>query len=214
MEYHLKALLVNKELMKFLTYVIFSFILTTCSYSQTSEHLTKEDYVILNVFLEQIAPSTHLDLLIINKNPSDSLSFINAYNKKIKLYNSLNNLCLENLKKNETLNYETNFSCSTAEKFKIYNNLFSEKELLTFNKILSSNKEKIFLIDFEKIQVSNIKPLKNDTQRNVDILRINKFCYNETKNKVVVKYSINNRHLYHVLEKKEGWWKNLINFEL
>lgn len=79
---------------------------------------------------------------------------------------------------------------------------------------MSSNKEKIFLIDFEKIQVSNIKPLKNDTQRNVDILRINKFCYNETKNKVVVKYSINNRHLYHVLEKKEGWWKNLINFEL
>lgn len=215
MEYLLKAVRVNKIIMKTLTSIVFSIILTSCSYSQSNNNLSNEDYVVLNVFLEQTTSFTYLDLSIKNsKNESDSLTLINAYNRKLKLYHSFNNLCLKNLETNDTLNYETNLSCSIAEKFKIYENLFSKEEWLTFSNLLSKGKKKSFLIDSEKLQISTIKPLTKEAKSNDEIIKIYTICYNKEKNKALIKYSINNRHLYSVLRKENGWWKSVINFDL
>ena len=215
--FHLKVVHALKT--KHMKYLIISVICTLffCksndfSQNKKKDNLTEEDYVIINVFLEQIELHTYLDLNI--KHRIDSTSFIIGYQRKVKIYESFRNLCTKNLSRNKKLNYTTNFSCSTAEEFKIYKDLFSKAELKSYSKQLASDIDFHFLIEPKQILIPNIEPIEGKTtiRNNGEILKIYGIFYNKNRVKVLIKYSINNKTLYQVLKKEEKWWKNIINF--
>lgn len=188
-------------------------MLIACSYSQSSYNLSKEDYVIINVFLEQIEPFAYLNLSIKNGGPSDSTLLLGGYEKKVKLYNSFRNLCLQSLDKNEPLKYETNVSCSTADKLKVYDSLFTDKELNYFSKLMLKSEKAEISIEPKKILIPTISPIKEDVKGSDLVLKIYAIYYSKDRNKVLINYSISGRNLFHVLKKENGWWKNIINFD-
>lgn len=199
--------------MKDTAIIIISILSVMNSYSQKDDNLTREDYLVLNVFLDQ-NPNTYLDLSLKRKSNSDSVSFITAYKKKLKLYNSLKNSCLEKLNEDKILDFETNFTCSVAETFKVYENLFSKDELMFFSSELNKKGEINYKIEYDSILVSDVKPLEKRTREDDSIIKIDGIYYNNERNKILIKYSINRRTLFHVLRKENGWWKNIINFDL
>lgn len=194
--------------MKNLTIILLSIITLSCCYSQTQNDPSADDYLVINVFLEQLEPFIHLNLSIANENKSDYESFEMAYERKRRMYNSFRNLCRKNLDK-EVLDYDTNLSCSIAEKFKVYENLFSKNDLLYLKNTMKNNQK--FSLDSSKILIPNIQYLENSSPKKT--LVIHSLFYNEEKNKVLIKYSLNKKNLYHVLKKENGWWKNIINFD-
>ena len=201
------------------TIVHFSLILMLFSYGNVhffqndKNKLSEEDYVIINVFLEQFEPYIYLDLSI--EKLIDSNLFANSYQRKIEMYESFEKLCQKNILDSEELDYETNFSCSIAESYKVYKDLFSEEELKLYSYQLSHQSNHSILINFEKILVSNIKPAntKNIENNKQKILKIHGIYYNQENTKVIIEYSLRNKILYHVLKKENNTlWKNIINF--
>jgi hypothetical protein len=204
--------------MKYLLVIITLFVCVSCTNKYSSKYkdkddLTGEDHIIINVFLEKFKSYTYLDLGI--KHHSDSNSFLVSYQKKVKIYESFRKLCKENLSSTQKLNYETNFSCSSAEEFKIYKNLFSKDELEQYNNQLASKNVFNFLIDYKQILIPNIEPImeKMPIDKKIKILKIYGIFYNNNRTKVLIKYSFNNKVLYQVLKKENNWWKNIINFD-
>lgn len=210
MGYYLRAVYVNKKQMRISVNIILYVVLASCGYSQSSYNFSKEDYVVLNVFLEQ-KPHFYLDSSVKSRNNSDSILFVKAYENKVNLYNSFKKSCSDKLNESKTLDYETNSLCSLADTFKVYEHLFSKNEIIYFSSALQRN-EGNYVIDYDSILVSDIRPKEQKVDRENLSIKIDGIFYNHEKNKVVIKYWINERSLFHVLKKENGWWKNITNF--
>ena len=126
--------------------------------NESKTELTSEDYLIINVFLSQFK-TAYLDLSI-NSVP-ESKSFTTGYQKKVKLFESFEKLCNDGLSNNKELDYTVNFYCSLGDKYRVYKNLFSKQEL-DFYKNEIENNSKSYIINYDRIIISNIKPLNHE----------------------------------------------------
>lgn len=199
--------------MKTLIPFILSLVIVSFSYSQAEKKLSNEDYLILNVFLEQ-QKFVHLDLSIINTNKSDSTFFLNSYNRDLQLYNSFKDGCIEQLREKDTLDYDTNFLCSLAKTFESHKNLFSQEELVFYSSALQKGKNITYTIDFDKILIPTIFPLTKEIGNDKNRIKIHGLYYNDSRDKVLIKYAFNQKHLFHVIKKEDGWWRSIGNFAM
>lgn len=194
--------------------ILFTF--TLCkdnSFKSNKTELTNEDYLIINVFLSNFK-SAYLDLSINNNNP-ESKSFIAGYKKKVNLFESFEKLCKDGLSNNKNLDYEVNSYCSTAEKYKVYENLFSEQELEFYKYEIENDRKSNYTIDYNRILISSIKSFSFEKNIKPEklLIKINGLYRNKSKTKVLIKYSIGKKRLYHVIIKDNNWWRNVVNFD-
>ncbi|MHA7832514.1 MAG: hypothetical protein ACX93O_15570 [Flagellimonas sp.] len=180
--------------------------------TQGLESLSTEEYVIVNVFLQGFESIVYLKSII--EPIPDSKSFNIGYGKKVKLYTSFKNLCNDHLKNKKVLDYETNLACSMAETLSVYEHLFTKKELSHFQEQLQNQKQPKN-IDPNRIEQINVKLVteKSILPKKGKLISIHGIYPNKKNNKVLIKYSYNDKILYQVLRRENGWWKNIINFE-
>jgi len=174
--------------------------------------LSMEEYVIVNVFLQRFESMVYLNSTI--EPIPDSESFNIGYRKKVKLYSSFKNLCKDHLKNKKALDYETNLACSMAETLSVYEHLFTKKELSQFQEQLQ-NQKKAKTINPNRIEPISVKLVteKSILPENGKVISIHGIYFNKKNNKVLIKYSYNDKTLYHVLKRENGWWRNIINFD-
>jgi hypothetical protein len=180
--------------------------------NESKTELTSEDYLIINVFLSQFK-TAYLDLSI--NSISESKSFIAGYEKKVKLFESFEKSCNDGLSSHKELNYKVNFYCSLEYKYRVYKNLFSKQELDFYKNEIENNSKSDYTIDYERILISSIKPFSLEKNINADnlIIKINGIYHNKNKTKVLIKYSIGKKRLYHLIKKENNWWRNIVNFD-
>lgn len=203
--------------------IVLFFVLTffSCKSQEKADLLNKEDYEIINIFLENMEEYSFLDVNFLNR--SFSSSFTNKFRYQNKFYRNADSIC-----KTSKDTVKIKFYCPIADNLKRHYNVLNDNDLdyllnnyKNSGRIIQMDLTEILRTDFNKHSekyYSNViydKFSKNQVVNEFPSIRISNIYYNKDKDVAVVAYQIvtsitNIDTNYFILKKvRDVWWKPL-----